>query len=110
MVSAVETEKRVRVITPPQHMTQACIGGLDRQIDQAMVSKPEAVGVELGSLASIDSACLNWLLAAQNRLAAQGIQMLVRNPSELCLDIFMATRLDHRFKIVGAGMEGTNHA
>lgn len=99
MVRNVEIDLRKHVITPPQHMTQPSISGLDRQIDQAIVAKPDRVIFNMVSLQSIDSACLNWMLAAQNRLAAQGIQMLIANPSPLCADVFLATRLDHRFKI-----------
>jgi len=100
MVRSLDIESRTKVIAPPPHITQAQLPALDRQIDQMLLAKPETVALDLGGVQTLDSAALTWILAVQNRLAAQGIQLVIQNPSQLCLDIFLATRLDHRLKVI----------
>ena len=100
MVRNVDTDVRLQLIHLPAHLAQGSLASLDRQVDQAIVAKTEVVGLEMSGVQTLDSAALNWLLTVQNRLAAQGIQMQLQHPSILCSDIFVATRLDHRFKIV----------
>ncbi len=111
MVRNLEAPKRMQVITPPQNLAQPALVALEHQIDQAMLTRMETVAIDLSELQSIDSASLNWLLAAQNRLASQAIQMVLLEPSPLCLDVLTATRLDHRFKVRAKDMAGeVSHA
>ena len=106
MVRNVETPKRTLVITPPQNLVQPALAALEHQVDQAMLTRAETVAVDLSGLQSIDSAALNWMLAAQNRLAGQAIQMVLVEPSAVCVDVLIATRLEHRFKIRANGIGG----
>lgn len=91
--------ERARTIALPQHVNQSALSNLDRQVDQAMLAKADVVALEMGGVQTMDSHALNWLLAAQTRLAAQGIPMMLSDPSTICQDILLATRLDHRFKV-----------
>ncbi len=110
MVRSVEAETAPRLWEPPQHITQAALAALDAQVAEAILRKAERFGISLAHVQSIDSAGLNWLLSAQTRLAAQGIQMVLHDPSPVCRDIFIATRLEQRFKIVASGNQELRHA
>jgi len=106
MVRNVEAEAVSRMVQPPQHITQAALAALDLQLAEAMLQKVANLGFNMSQVQSIDSAGLNWLLSAQNRLAQQGIHMVLHDPSPICLDVFVATRLEQRFKLAtGTGQE-----
>jgi anti-anti-sigma factor len=93
------------IIKPPESITQSALGGLDKQIDAAVDAHSSSVMIDFSGVESIDSAGLNWLLEAQTRLARTDIALLIQNPSPFCLDVFIATRLETRLKIVATKPE-----
>ena len=96
-------ELEAHKIVAPSSLNQGNLAAMERQVDQALLRKPEAVWVELSAVQSVESAGLEWILMAQSRLAIQGIQLILRNPSPIMADILIATRLDSRFMVVPTG-------
>jgi anti-anti-sigma factor len=84
----------------PEIFAQGSLGTVDRLVEAAIAGNPELINVDMSKVNSIDSAALNWLLATQTRLAGLGIQVLINSPSAMATDVFIATRLEHRFQIV----------
>ena len=94
------------IVPLPESFNQAALGAIDRQIDTAIAGNPTVLTIDMSLIQSVDSAALNWLLAVQTRLAGLGIQMVVHNPSALARDVFIATRMEHRFQIVTPALRG----
>jgi anti-anti-sigma factor len=86
-------------IACPSALSQSHLQDLERQIDQAILRKPESVCIDLSAVDTADSAGLEWLITTQSRLAASGIHMIIRHPSAMLCDVLAATRLDHRFQV-----------
>ncbi len=99
MVRNIEANPGSFQVLASQQISSQTITALERQIDDAIHRKPDVVNLNLAGVQTIDSAGLNWLLATQTRLGGHGIQLTLQDPSALLHDVFLATRLDSRFKI-----------
>jgi anti-anti-sigma factor len=93
-------------ITPAEQITQQIIPLLERQVDDAVATKPLAIELNLSGVKAIDSAGLNWIVGIQNRLDTLGIRLRIIDPSPIVADIFLATRLDARFTIQMSAAKG----
>ena len=86
-------------IVCPAALSQANLAPLERQVDQAVLRKPECVCIDLSGVQAAESTGLEWLISTQSRLATTGIRMVLNAPSPLMVDVLAATRLDHRFQV-----------
>ena len=91
-------------VAAPQQISQRTIPTLERQVDEAIGSKPLTIDLNLSAVQILDSAALNWLLGLQVRLDGMGIRLRLADPPPLVVDIFMATRLDGRFVLMRGGI------
>ena len=91
-------------IPAPQQVNQRTIPTLERQVEEAIGTKPLTIDLDLSAVQTLDSAALNWLLALQLRLDGMGIRLRLCELPALVSDIFMATRLDGRFSLVINGV------
>jgi anti-anti-sigma factor len=86
-------------VAAAQQIVARTISLLERKIDDAAASKPEAIDLALSAVQIIDSAGLNWLLATQARLEAQGTKLRLVDLSPIMADALLATRLDTRLVV-----------
>ena len=82
-----------------QQVVQRTLPALERRLDEAIVSKPEAIDLVISAVQIVDSAGLNWLLSMQARLETLGIRLRLVDPSPIMSDVLLATRLDTRFTV-----------
>jgi anti-anti-sigma regulatory factor len=87
-------------ITLPQQLSVRTIPLLERQVDDALAQRVSDLEMLAAAVQIVDSAGLNWLLAAKARLEAANAAVKIIDPSPLMTDAFVATRLDSRFTIV----------
>ena len=98
-----------------QQVVQRTLPALERQLDEVLAAKPEAIDLVLSAVQVVDSAGLSWLLSMRERLETRGVHMRLVDPSPLMSDVLLATRLDARFTVeitgeaAGAG-GGNGHA
>ena len=99
-------------IMAAQQIVQHTLPALERRLDEALVSKPEAIDLVLSAVQIVDSAGLTWLLSMRERLETLGIHMRLMDPSPLMSDVLLATRLEARFTVeftgAAAGAGGGN--
>jgi anti-anti-sigma factor len=107
MASSVRTMETVPIIAS-QQIVQRTVSSLERNVDDAIVGKPEVVDLILSSVLLVDSAGLNWLLSVQSRLQTMGIRLRLMDPSPIMADVLLATRLDSRFTVEVTGIS-ENH-
>lgn len=99
MVRNVEPESRLIRVTSPQQLNAQTLPSLERLVDDAILHTPGGIALNLAAVQSVDSAGLNWLVNLQKRLVGQGMQLVLQDPNALLQDVFIATRLDTRFKV-----------
>lgn len=92
-------------ITAADQIVQRTIPLLERDVDNAIGTKPLAIDLVLAPVQIIDSAGLNWLIGLQNRLESLGMRLRIMDPSPVVSDIFLATRLAARFTIHNTATE-----
>lgn len=108
MVRNSHLEGRSAQLSCPPTLAQASLAAMERQVDEALLAKPESVWVDLAAVQAVESAGLEWLIVVQSRLAAQGIQLVLKRPSKLMSDVLIATRLDSRFRIDSPEQEASH--
>ena len=96
-------------IMAAQQIVQHTLPALERRLDEAIILKPQAIGLVMAAVQIIDSAGLTWLLSMQERLETLGIRMRLVDPSPIMSDVLLATRLDARFTVEFAGGDGGAH-
>ena len=103
-------------IMAAQQIVQRTLPALERRLDEAIVSQPQAIDLVMSAVQIIDSAGLTWLMSMQARLETLGIRMRLVDPSPIMSDVLLATRLDAHFTLefpgggngTGAGSNGGN--
>jgi anti-anti-sigma factor len=96
-------------ILAPQQVVQRSIPTLERQVDDAVASRPQTIDLVVSAIQVVDSAGLNWMVALLQRLETLNIRLRLVNPSSIMSDALMATRLDARFTIQNSAQEGGVH-
>lgn len=103
------TVSQTAQIVAPQQVVQRSIPTLERQVDDAVAARPQAIDLVVSAVQVVDSAGLNWVLALPQRLETLNIRLRLVNPSSIMADALMATRLDARFTIQTNAQEGGAH-
>jgi anti-anti-sigma factor len=96
-------------VRAPQQVVQRSIPLLERQIDELIAGRPQALELDLSQLQVIDSTGLNWLLSQLARLESLNVCLVLSEPSPLLMDVLVATRLDTRFRIQSSAAAGGDH-
>jgi anti-sigma B factor antagonist len=89
----------VDVIAGDDPLTADGLGGATRVCDELLAAgQPRAV-LDMGRIALVDSAGLEWLLSTQERFIQRGGAIKLAAPNQLCRDILLATGVDRHFEI-----------
>jgi anti-anti-sigma factor len=90
-------------IVATQQVVQRNLPAMERQVDDAIAEKVDAVDLDLSHVQIVDSASLSWMLSIQSRLETLGMRLRLVDPSPIMADILLATRLDSRFTVEVTG-------
>jgi anti-sigma B factor antagonist len=71
------------------------------RIGEELVSQRKKFILDLKGIEFVNSACLNFLVAAKNKIDEQGGRVILCNASDQLRRLLSVTRLDSFFKIAG---------
>jgi len=78
------------------------------ELERLLAARPDVTVVDLGEVAFVDSAGLRTLLVARQRLAADGVELVVRRSSGAVRRVMRLAGVSHLF--VPAGEHGSTAA